>query len=246
MTEQYEKLAAVYDSFMYDVSYAEWAEYISRMMTGVAVLEYACGTGGLTLELCARGFDVLGVDISEDMLDVAAQKLRKNAYDVKLACADMTDFTLNKQAGCAVCACDGVNYITEREALERFFRNVYKNIAAGGAFLFDISSAYKLREVLADEFFYDDSDEGTLFWQNDFDAQSGLLTMDISLFVPRGDVHIRYDERHVQRAWTEEEIKAALKKAGFKDIKAFGFMTEEGPEADCERIQFSAVKGEKV
>lgn len=246
MSEQYARLAQVYDSFMYDVSYHDWAEYILPMITGSSVLEYACGTGGLTLELAARGLEPLGVDISEDMLDVAAGKLRKNALDVKLVCADMAEFRLNKPSDCAVCACDGVNYITEGDVLERFFSRAYENIATGGAFLFDISSEYKLAEVLADEFFYDDSDEGTLFWQNDFDAQSRLITMDISLFVPQDGVYRRYDERHVQRAWSEGEITAALEKAGFTNIRAMGFMTEKRPEANCERIQFSAVKGENV
>lgn len=231
---------------MYDVCYADWADYILPMATGASVLEYACGTGGLTVELAGRGMDVLGVDISEDMLGVAAGKLRKNALDVKLVCADMTGFLLNKPMDCAVCACDGVNYITENEALERFFGSVHANISAGGAFLFDISSEYKLTEVLADEFFYDDSDEGTLFWQNEFDERRKLLTMDISLFVPEGSVYKRYDERHVQRAWSESEITDALFGAGFTDIKVMGFMTNREPEAGCERIQFLAAKGENV
>ncbi len=245
---EYAHLAQVYDGFMYDISYSEWAAYIGQLLrengAGNELLEYACGTGSLTLELCKAGYGMRAIDISEEMLDVAAAKLRQNAAVVQLACADMVDFVLNKPVDAAVCACDGVNYILEESRLFRFFQTVHKNLKQNGLFLFDISAEYKLAHILGDEFFYDDSDEGTLFWQNAYNAERRITTMDISLFVPKGEVYKRYDECHVQRAWQEKEIEDCLTKAGFERIQALDFPTGEIASDTSERIQFVARKGE--
>jgi SAM-dependent methyltransferase len=244
--EAYARLARVYDNFMYDVSYADWAEYAAGLLrertAGNALLEYACGTGGLTLELLRAGFRVTAMDISEDMLDVARAKLRRKAFSPVLACADMADFILNRPADAAVCACDGVNYLLTEERLEAFCRNAYGNIRPGGVLLFDISSAHKLEYVLGDGFFYDDSEGGTLFWQNAYDAASRLIQMDLTLFAAAGSVYDRFDERHIQRAWRREEIGAALEGAGFSRVAALDFPTREQARADSQRIQFVAEK----
>ena len=246
MMEQYEHLAQVYDSFMYDTSYADWADYLAELLgEGVhSLLEYGCGTGSLTLELLRRGYEVCAVDISEHMLDIAAGKLRVEAFAPRLACADMAEFRLQRPVNAAVCACDGVNYLLSGGKLNAFFAGVYANLKQGGMFLFDISSAHKLEAVLGDEFFYDDADDGTLFWQNTYDAAKRQVTMDISLFVPDGEVYHRYEERHVQRAWGVEEIKEALTEAGFRNVRAMCFGTREPAGDTDERIQFTANKGE--
>ncbi len=248
--EQYGKLARVYDNFMYDVSYEDWADYIDRLIVehiagGAAesILEYACGTGSLTLELVKRGYGVTAVDISNPMLGVAAEKLRKNAARAVLVEADMTGFRLNKPADAAVCACDGVNYITDEGALRCFFKNACANIRPGGAFLFDISSRHKLMDVIGTGFFYDDSDEGTVLWQNTSDEEAATVTMDITLFEPCGGLYGRYDERHVQKAWSAELVLDALRSGGFTEAVSYGFATRRRESNEAERIQFIAKKG---
>lgn len=245
--EQYEALAKAYDALMYDVAYDEWAGYIVRLLEARGIkdgvlLEYACGTGNLTVPLLRAGYEVLALDVSEAMLDVARKKLSACALQPQLICEDMAAFRLNKQARAAVCACDGVNYLLTDRELEDFFANAYENIAGCGVFLFDISSAYKLEEKLGDQFFYDDGDGQTVFWQNSFDKKNKRIDMDITLFMAGGDVYHRCDERHMQRAWEEEEITNALTKAGFAEIKVMAFMTQESPERDIERLQFAAQK----
>ncbi|MEA4852915.1 MAG: class I SAM-dependent methyltransferase [Christensenella sp.] len=246
--EQYDALADVYDSLMYDVDYGKWAEYLCSLLetSGVVpngtVLEYACGTGNITLPLFRSGFDVTALDISEEMLEIAQQKVRRHAGDVRFVCADMSEFRLNKPVQAAICACDGVNYITEEEKLDLFFKSVFSNLVPGGVFLFDISSAYKIKNILGNEFFYDDSDEVTYFWQNVYDAQKEAVRMEITLFMAEGDGYKRFDETHVQKAWTEEVIIKALGNAGFGEAKAFTFMTQDAPRTEEERIQFLAVR----
>ncbi|MDL2237566.1 methyltransferase domain-containing protein [Christensenellaceae bacterium OttesenSCG-928-K19] len=247
--EQYEALASVYDELMYDVPYKKWADYIVLLLekNGVPngkVLEYACGTGNITLGLAQAGFDLVATDVSPEMLDVARAKLRAAAYNPQFVCADMAKVWLENAADAAVCACDGVNYLLDKKKLESFFARVQQNLKPHGVFLFDISSAYKLETLLGNEFFYDDGDTQTVFWQNSYDKAGRRVTMEITLFIKNEQVYHRLEETHVQRAWMMDELEAALIKSGFDVMGVFGFLTEEKPDADVERIQFVAKKKE--
>ncbi len=248
LKNQYEYLAQAYDELMYDVEYDQWACYIIELIkeqsgnTSQGLLEYACGTGNITIELLKEGFDIVALDNQEAMLSATGEKLRKQGYNAKLVCADMVDFKLTKKVSTAVCACDGVNYILTKQKLKTFFNNVYRNLEEAGAFLFDISSEYKLKEVLADEFFYDDSDEQTLFWQNSYDFSKKMIYMDITLFINKVDSYKRYDEQHIQKAWNEQEIIELLSEIGFLNVKSYAFGTKMPTDTKTKRIQFVAVK----
>ncbi len=246
MSEKYGALARLYDALMYDVSYAEWAEYLKGLLErhgivrGASILEYACGTGSLTMPLAKAGYRMTAVDLSEEMLFEAQEKTRRHALHVTYACADMRDFYLNKPADAIICACDGVNYLTEEADLNAFAQSARANLRQGGLLLFDISSAYKLKERIGNEFFYDDGDDQTYFWENAYDEAERIVRMDLSIFVRTGELYERFDERHVQRAWEQKEIECALKKAGFSQISVYGFLTQESPTPEEDRIQFMA------
>ncbi|MEG0835072.1 MAG: class I SAM-dependent methyltransferase [Christensenellaceae bacterium] len=245
MNNQYNFLAKVYDELMYDIDYTQWADYLLTFLKERKnIIEYACGTGNITTQLVRKGCEVIAVDSSEQMLDIAMQKTKKAAQDIRYVCEDMCELKLHKKMQAAVCACDGVNYILTETNLERFFENVFCNLEERAVFLFDISSAYKLKEILGDEFFYDDGDEQTYFWQNSFDEKTKILSMNITLFIAQNTVYQRFDECHTQRAWSIEEIFQALEKAGFKEIKAYEFETKNKIKDDTQRIQIAAVKGE--
>ena len=242
LMESYRYLAGIYDMCLYDVDYEEWYRYIKGLLDecGVSgdVIETACGTGNLTQYL-ARDYDVIAVDRSEEMLSQAREKLRKQGKDAVFVCCDMAEFEREKGSPAVVCAMDGVNYLTE--GTDGFFRAVYGNLRPGGVFLFDISSEYKLKDMIGDEMFCDVSDDASYIWMNEF--KSGILTMDITMFIKNEQgSYDRFDEIHEQRAYSAEEIRKSLIKAGFKDIKAYGFMTREAPSETSERIQFAAVR----
>lgn len=241
----YELPGEVYDELAYDEPAEEWYRYLLSLCGGRSgpILEYACGTGRLTEPFLRAGFSVTAVDRSEAMLNQALRKLRPIGGQLQLACADMEDFALLKPAHIALCICDAVNYLTSREALSRFFAGAYRNLSAGGIFLFDVSSEYRLEHVLGDEFFYDDGENETLFWQNSYDKDSKTCEMNLTVFRADGDAYRRFDEVHVQRAWSEAELGLALSRAGFCNVRAYAFGTRKPPEADTERIQFSAEKG---
>lgn len=242
----FEALADVYDALAYDTPASDWADYLLSLYGKKRghVPEYGCGTGRITEHLVRAGLRVTAVDSSGAMLTQAAQKLRPLGGSVQLAEADMTTFRLNCPADLAVAACDVVNYLTTKEALDAFFAAAAANLVPGGQFLFDISSRNKLEEQLGDQFYYDDGDDETLFWQNACRRDEHLLTMDLTIFRRMQDGRYeRLDEQQCQRAWTAEEIEGTLSAAGFTNVRTLAFGTSDTPPGErADRIQFAAVR----
>lgn len=241
--QSYKYLASIYDECMYDVEYSEWYNYIKSLLdennVQGEVLETACGTGNIT-QFLAKDYDVVAADISEEMLNIATEKLMQSGRKARFITADMSDFRRDKKFGAVVSAMDGVNYLTENAS--DFFACAYENLKPGGVLLFDISSAYKLSEVIGNEFFYDDGEDVTYLWTNEF--AKPLLYMNITMFIKQQTKeYLRYDEQHVQRAYEKEEIISMLEKAGFNEIKVYGFLTKDAPASDAQRLQFIAKKG---
>ena len=140
---------------------------------------------------------------------------------------------------CVLCACDGFNYITYDEDLMNVFSKTYELLKQEGIFIFDISSFYKLSTVLGDNMYGENRDGVSYMWQNYFDDEQNLVEMELTFFVADEDgKYDKHEERHLQRAYTEEEILDMLEEAGFSDVKVYGDFTFEQPEEDCERVFF--------
>ena len=149
----YQDFAEIYDGLMNDVDYESWAEYYTRLLSiygirGGKICECACGTGGLTLPLKRRGFQMTGVDLSREMLWQAAQKARKNGMNIPFVQQDMRSLNLHKPVDAVLATCDGVNYLMTEEDLLSFFRAAKRAIRPGGALIFDVSTPHKLKDVL--------------------------------------------------------------------------------------------------
>lgn len=245
---QYGQFADFYDALMEDIPYKRWAAFIRELLgptEGLSVLELAAGTGGLTLELAPYFQSWIVSDYSEDMLRIAAQKLRKAGLRLPLLQADMRDFSYEKPVDIVLCACDGINCVVDVTEVERCFRNVFHGLKEKGVFIFDISSAYKL-ESMDGQYYGEDLDGLTYIWQNSFAPESRVLTMDIIFFAEDGEVYRRFDERHLQRAHQTGEILALLKKAGFARAEVYENYSFRAPEADAQRITFAAYKDDKM
>ena len=242
---QYEELAKVYDPLMADVDRGAWAEYISRFIpAGASVLECACGTGEMSIRLARMGYDVTATDLSEEMLLVAAQKQREEGLakaGLRFIRMDMRALSHHKKVDCVVACCDGVNYLLSRGEVQKFFDSACAVLKPGGRLLFDISSRYKLENVLGSNCFTDNGREVAYLWQNEYDKDTKLIRMELSFFKREGGLYRRFDETHIQRAHSVRELGSWLDLSGF-DWKAYGFLTEKEPEKTEERIQFIAVK----
>ncbi len=251
---QYGRFAEVYDRFMDDVDYALWARYLlliageARRGHGLApvgeAFECGCGTGSLSLELQKAGIKMTCSDVSDEMLAVASEKARHTGRFIPFVRMDMRQLALHRPAECIIAACDCVNYLSADTDASAFFKRAYANLKGGGLLLFDISSEYKLSQVLADNSFSDSREDMAYFWCNNYDPSSKLIEMDLEFFVRSekdAELYRRFSERHIQRAFSESELVTLLNKEGF-EVSVFGAFTRKPPEENAERLQFVCVK----
>lgn len=235
----YGKFAGLYDPLMKDVDYDRWAEYIASFLPegSLRIADCACGTGEITIRLAKMGYTLTGIDISEDMLRIAAEKARKSALKLPFICQNMAELQLHRPQDAIVCACDGVNYLDSLEQVGRFFFAAYAVLKPNGLLLFDISSRHKLENVLDCNTFAEDDGERAYIWKNCYDPESRLISMELSFYEKQGELYRRFEESHIQRAHEEKELLSAMEKAGF-DAAAYGFLTRRQAAEDCQRIQF--------
>lgn len=235
----YGKFAGLYDPLMKDVDYDRWAEYIASFLPegSLRIADCACGTGEITIRLAKMGYTLTGIDISEDMLRIAAEKARKSALKLPFICQNMAELQLHRPQDAIVCACDGVNYLDSLEQVGRFFSAAYAVLKPNGLLLFDISSRHKLENVLDCNTFAEDDGERAYIWKNCYDPESRLISMELSFYEKQGELYRRFEESHIQRAHEEKELLSAMEKAGF-DAAAYGFLTRRQAAENCQRIQF--------
>ena len=244
MNEAYSAFAAGYDRMMGDVDYDGWANYIHGFLKEAGarrVLECACGTGSLTVRLARMGYEITGSDLSEDMLMIARQKaLNAGLRLLPFVCQDMRHLALHKPVDAVVCACDGVNYLLD--GAENFFLAAHGALKPGGVLLFDVSSAYKLSSVLANNTFAATGTDWAYIWENTWHPRSDRVDMVLTGFLKQGAGYARFEEHHSQRAYSEEELRSSLNSCGFGDIRVYEAFTRDKPSPTSERLQFTARK----
>lgn len=257
--EAYTSFASVYDTFMDNVPYEEWGEYIYSLLCryGVRdgiVLDLGCGTGTMTEILAGYGYDMIGVDNSEDMLELAMEKRIASGHDILYLLQDMREFELYGTVRAVVSVCDSVNYITEPEELAGVFRLVNNYLDPGGIFLFDFNTEYKYREVMGDCTIAEDRGPCSFIWDNCYYEEERINEYDLTLFIREGTapgqnegaeeddteengaLYRKYTETHFQRGYTLEEIRELLSSAGLIFQAAYDMDTREAAGETSERI----------
>ena len=244
----YENLAGCYDQFTRDVDYVRWADYLERHFARSAlpihtVLDLACGTGSLTLELARRGYEMIGVDQSEEMLAQAAEKCRQASEIPPLFLHQSLDkLDLYGTIDACVCCLDSVNYVTSPQKLERAFQRVHTFLMPGGLFVFDVNTPDKLR-ALDGQVFLDESADAYCVWRADYSARRRVCTYGMDLFTLEPDGRwSRAEELHEEYAYEPDELEALLIRAGFSRIKQYGERKLRAPKAGEGRIFFAARK----
>lgn len=246
MAEVYGSFSEVYDTFMDNVPYREWAGYIEEKLRqqGIEeglVLDLGCGTGSMTEELAGAGYDMIGVDSSPEMLEQAFEKKEKSGRDILYLLQDMREFELYGTVRAVVSACDCLNYITDPEELLEVFRLVNNYLDPGGIFLFDFNTEYKYREVLGEQTIAEDRDECSFIWDNYYDEEERINSYELTLFIrEEGDLYRKYKEQHFQRAYTLEEMKELLERGGLTFLSAREGYTDREAGPGSERITIMA------
>lgn len=240
--EAYTGFAAVYDTFMDNIPYEEWTEYLAELLaeyevTDGIVLDLGCGTGTLTELLAARGFDMIGVDNSEEMLEIAMEKRAESGSDILYLLQDMREFELYGTVRAVISICDSLNYITEEAELEEVFRLVNNYLDPGGVFVFDFNTVYKYREVIGDQTIAESREECSFIWDNYYYEEEQINEYELSLFIrEEEDLYRRYVETHFQKGYELETVRSLLERSGMEFVTAYDAFTKNPPTTESERI----------
>lgn len=295
--EAYTDFASVYDTFMDETPYEEWADFIHELIReyGISevqpreaaaargeaeeeaagseeaagmeqsecessgeqqevldsernlVLDLGCGTGTLTELLYQRGYDMIGIDFSQDMLNIAVEKKAKTGSDILYLCQDMRELDLYSTVGTVISSCDSINYLLEDKEVEETFRLVNNYLYPGGLFIFDFNTVYKYEQIIGDTTIAENRKDCSFIWENYYHEEERINEYDLTIFVQeREELFRRFSETHYQKGYTLEEMKFFVERAGLKFMEAIDADTHEEPDEVSERIYIIAREQEKV
>lgn len=238
-----------YDALTANVSYDTVAQVLSSLLTRYGksrglLLDLACGTGSVSVRLAEKGYEVIGVDLSPEMLSEAQNKAYSAGQNILFLCQDMTKLDLYGTVDAAVCTLDGLCHLPDEESVSAALGKVSLFMNPGGVFLFDVNSVYKHRAVLGNNTFVYDTDEVYCVWQNTLLSDGVTVQMDLDFFEPVSDAgdYVRQSERFTERAYPRETLEAMLKKAGFTVLDVFDGYSEKPAHDTSERLLFAVRK----
>ena len=241
--EAYTGFAEVYDLFMDNVPYEQWAEYITGLLReyGIEdglVLDLGCGTGTMTELLDEAGYDMIGIDQSEEMLEEALEKKEASGHDILYLCQDMREFELYGTVRAIVCVCDSMNYILEEEEiLDILSAAAYNYLDYDGLFIFDLNTEYKYREILGEQTIAENREEGSFIWENYYDEAQRINEYQLTLFVKeKEDLYRKFEETHYQRAYSLDTVRNLVERSGLRLLHMYDAFTREPAREDSERI----------
>lgn len=275
--EAYTDFAEVYDTFMDDTPYEEWADFIAGLIEkyGISkpvrdadcrkdakdvmtteepddesilasernlVLDLGCGTGTLTELLYEKGYDMMGIDNSEEMLRIAMEKKEKSGSEILYLCQDMRDLDLYSTVGTVISVCDSINYLLEDEDVEDTFSLVNNYLYPGGLFIFDFNTVYKYETVIGDDTIAENRDNCSFIWENYYHPEEHINEYDLTIFAKeeKEELFRRFSETHFQRGYTLPEMEHFVKGAGMEILLTLDADTHEAPGKESERIYIVA------
>ena len=247
--DAYKNLAASYDRLTNDVDYEATVEFYMEILRreGIAprtVVDLACGTGSVTEILARKGYRVIGVDMSEEMLTEAAMKTMDMEQPPVYSCQLLQNLRLPRGVDMAVCALDSLDYILDPEDCKEAIRRAYKALNPGGIFIFDVNTPEKLR-AMDDQVFLDEDDDVYCVWRGEFDEETNICSYGMDLFQREGNKWHRSFEEHREYAYSQEQLTGFLKDAGFTHIRVYADRLFEAPREGEQRIYFKARKGKR-
>lgn len=267
MGESYTSFARVYDTFMDNVPYQEWADFLDDILQKYgcygnplttnpigdatvteemeqalmsernSVLDLGCGTGTLTELLSDKGYDMIGIDNAEEMLEIAMEKRMQSGKDILYLLQDMREFELYGTVGAVVSVCDSLNYILDEEDMQEVFNLVNNYLYPGGIFVFDFNTVYKYEMVIGDTTIAENREDCSFIWDNYYHDEERINEYDLTIFVEEEEeLFRRFSETHYQRGYTLDEMKQFVKKAGLEFVTAMDADTHEAVTDESERI----------
>ena len=245
--DAYHNLAISYDRLTNDVDYEATVAFYEQILTREGLhprtaVDLACGTGSVALILARKGLQVTAVDMSEEMLCVAAQKAQGLENPPVFVCQSLQRMRLPKGVDLAVCALDSMDYITDPADCQEAIRRIYKALNPGGCFIFDVNTPEKLR-AMDGQVFLDEDDDVYCVWRGEFDEKTNICSYGMDLFQRSGNVWLRSFEEHREYAYSAPQLTGYLRQAGFTSIEVFADRRFEAPAEGEQRIYLKARKG---
>lgn len=248
----YESFARVYDDFMDNIPYQEWADYVMDLLRedGISdglLLDLGCGTGNITGILSDAGYDMIGIDNSSEMLEMAMEKSANAEHNILYLLQDMREFELYGTVRAIVSICDSMNYILEEEDLKEVFLLANNYLDPEGLFIFDMNTKYKYEHLLGDHTIAEDREKMSFIWENTYYEEERINEYNLHLFLQEEDgKYQKFTETHYQKAYEIKEVKRLLKEAGMEVVAVYDAFTKEAPKPDSERVYFIAREKGKV
>lgn len=245
--DAYHNLAQSYDSLTLDVDYDGVVAFYQAILSREGAVprtaaDLACGTGSVALRLAQMGLQVTAVDMSEEMLCVAAQKAESLKNPPVFVCQQLQRLHLPRGVDLAVCALDSMDYIIDPEDCQQAIARIYKALNPGGMFIFDVNTPQKLK-AMDGQVFLDENEDTYCVWRGEFDRETNICSYGMDLFQRKGNLWQRSFEEHQEYAYSAEQLVSYLRKAGFTGIEVFGDRRLEAPDAQDLRIYLKARKG---
>lgn len=236
--EMYQDFAEVYDKFMDNTPYEQWAERLDSLIAkyGVSrperdaegildsernlVVDLGCGTGTLTELMYRKGYDMIGVDLSEAMLNLAMAKKEESGSEILYLQQDMRQLELYSTVGTVFSLCDSLNYILEEEELSEVFSLVNNYLFPGGLFVFDFNTVHKYRDIIGESTIAETREDCSFIWENFYDPEEEINEYDLTVFVrEEGEYFRRFAETHLQRGYTPEQMTRLVEEAGMAVVE---------------------------
>lgn len=246
----YQQMASLYDELMTHAPYDEWVDFTEQIFkeSGKSMKKIAdlgCGTGEITTKLASKGYEMIGVDYSQDMLTYAENKANNKNLDIKWLHQDIKELEGLNELDAAISYCDVLNYITEPEQLQLTFDHVYKSLKVGGLFLFDVHGIDYIMDNYINQTFADVTDEASYVWFCTPGEAVGEMYHDLTFFYLNDGKYERFDEQHHQRTFQSEFYINLLISSGFENVKVYAdfSVVPHNTDENAARIFFSATKG---
>ena len=245
--DAYHALAASYDRLTNDVDYSAVVDFYFDILqqegvTPRTAADLACGTGSVALLLAKKGLDVVGVDMSEEMLCVAFQRGQDMENPPRFICQKLQELYLPRGVDLAVSALDSIDYIVDPEDCQKAFGRIYRALNPGGIFIFDVNTPQKL-QAMDGQVFLDEDEDVYCVWRGEFDQETNICSYGMDLFQRKGNLWERSFEEHCEYAYSAEQLVGYLKDAGFTHIRVYGDRKMEAPAEGEQRIYIKARKG---
>jgi ubiquinone/menaquinone biosynthesis C-methylase UbiE len=236
-------VAPYYDELMRQVPYRMWVGYYLLLLSHQGqyprkILDVCCGTGTMCEMLTREGFEMQGFDISPGMIAEARRKAEKKKLKIRYEVQDASEADMGETYDAALSFFDSLNNIFEPYKLQMAFQRIAAQLRPGGSFIFDVNTDFAFREQLFDQQDLREKSKLQYDWYGDWDEDSRLITVHMKFWYKERE----FRETHVQRAYSDEEVREMLAKAGFEKIRAFHSYTLNPPRFNSDRLHYTCIR----